>query len=95
MSKKFKMQLEKSSYGYWLQGNVIFTITLTNYLTSKNRSTEGCSKLKIPKTRQVQERLVSTLKHLQVPKWDRTRCPEEQASFVGMPYPLQMFYGNL
>ena len=44
---------------------------------SKNRSTEGCSKLKSPETRQVQEILVSTLEHLQVPKWDRTRCPEE------------------
>ena len=42
---------------------------------SKNRSTEGCSKLKSPETRQVHERLVSTLEHLQVPKWDRTRCP--------------------
>ena len=36
---------------------------------SKNRSTEGCSKLKSPETRQVQEILVSTLEHLQVPKW--------------------------
>ena len=44
---------------------------------SKNRSTEGCSKLKSPETRQVQEILVSALEHLQVPKWDRTRCPEE------------------
>ena len=42
---------------------------------AKNRSTEGCSKLKSPETRQVQER--STLEHLQVPKRDRTRCPEE------------------
>ena len=41
------------------------------------RSTEGCSKFKSPETRQVQERLVSTLEHMQVPKWDRTRCPEE------------------
>ena len=24
------------------------------------------------------ERLVSTLEHTQVPKWDRTRCPEEK-----------------
>ena len=46
-------------------------------VASKNRSTEGCSKLKSPETRQVQEILVSTLEHLQVPKWDRTRCPEE------------------
>ena len=46
-------------------------------LWAKYRSTEGCSKLKSPETRQVQEILVSTLEHLQVPKWDRTRCPEE------------------
>ena len=31
----------------------------------------------------------------EVPKWDRTRCPEELASSVGMPQLLQMFYGNL
>ena len=43
----------------------------------QKRSTEGCSKFKSPETRQVQERLVSTLEHMQVPKWDRTRCPEE------------------
>ena len=43
----------------------------------KKRSTEGCSTFKGPETRQVQERLVSTLEHTQVPKWDRTRCPEE------------------
>ena len=45
--------------------------------TKQKRSTEGCSKFKSPETRQVQERLVSTLEHMQVPKWDRTRCPEE------------------
>ena len=43
----------------------------------EKRSTEVCSKFKSPETRQVQERLVSTLEHMQVPKWDRTRCPEE------------------
>ena len=43
----------------------------------KNRSSERCSKLKSPETRQVQESLVSTLELLKVPKWDRTRCPEE------------------
>ena len=43
----------------------------------QNRSTEGCSKFKSPETRQAQERSVSTLEHMQVPKWDRTRCPEE------------------
>ena len=47
------------------------------HVASINRSTEGLSKLKSPETRQVQERLVSTLEHLQAPKWDRTRCPEE------------------
>ena len=46
-------------------------------LKKQKRSTEGCSKFKGPETRQVQERLVSTLEHMQVPKWDRTRCPEE------------------
>ena len=39
----------------------------------QKRSTEGCSKFKSPETRQVKERLVSTLEHMQVPKWDRTR----------------------
>ena len=43
----------------------------------QKRSTEGCSKFKSPEPRQVQERLVSTLEHMQVPKWDRTRCTEE------------------
>ena len=61
----------------------------------KNRSTEGCSKLKSQETRQAQEILVSTSEHLQAPKWDRTRRPEEQAPSAGMPHPLQMFYGNL
>ena len=37
--------------------------------------TDWCSKLKSPETRQVQERLVSTLEHLQVTKWTRIRCP--------------------
>ena len=45
------------------------------YDIRQKRSTEGCSKFKSPETRQVQERLVSTLEHKQVPKWDRTRCP--------------------
>ena len=37
----------------------------------------GIFKLKSPETRQVQERWVSALEHLQVPKIDRTRCPDE------------------
>ena len=32
---------------------------------------------------------------MQVPKLDRTMCPEQQASSVGMPHPLQIFYGSL
>ena len=51
--------------------------TLVTICAKQKRSTEGCSKFKSPETRQVQERLVSTLEHMQVPKWDRTRCPEE------------------
>ena len=47
------------------------------HCSKQKRSTEGCSKFKGPETRQVQKRLVSTLEHMQVPKWDRTRCPEE------------------
>ena len=39
--------------------------------------TEGCSKFKSPETRQVKESLVSTLEHMKVQKWDRTRCQEE------------------
>ena len=63
--------------------------------SKQNKGTEVSSKLKSPKTRQVQEILFSTLEHLQVLMWDRTRCPEEKASSVCMPHPLQMFYGNL
>ena len=48
----------------------------------QKRSTAGCSKFKSPETRKVQERLVSTLEHMQVPKFDRTRCPGEKASSV-------------
>ena len=44
--------------------------------SKQKRSIEGCSKFKSPETRQVQERLVSTLEHMQVPKWDRTHNPE-------------------
>ena len=47
---------------------------------SKNRSTEGCSKLKSQETRQLQETLISTLEHLQIPKWDRTMCPEDNTN---------------
>ena len=55
----------------------IISIDNPAFAEGQKRSTEGCSKFKGPETRQVQERLVSTLEHMQVPKWDRTRCPEE------------------
>ena len=45
--------------------------------SKQKRSTKGYSKLKSPETRQVQERLVSILERMQVPKWDMTRCLEE------------------
>ena len=50
----------------------------------QSRSTEASSKLKNPETRQVHERLAWNLEHLQVPKLDRTRCPEEWTSSVGI-----------
>ena len=45
--------------------------------SKQNRSTEGCSKFKSLEARQVHEKLVSTLEHLQVQKSDRTSCPAE------------------
>ena len=70
-------------------------IKIGKSVCKQNRSTEIYSKLKSPETRQVQERLVSTWEHLQVPKLDRTRRLEEKESFGGMPHLLQMFYGNI
>ena len=63
--------------------------------TKQNRGTDSCSKLKSPETRQVQERLVSTLEHLQVTKLDQIRRPEELVSSVCIPHPLQKFYGYI
>ena len=79
----------------WNHMNTFVTYKYACSLWKQKRSTEGCSKLKSPETRQAQERLASTLEYMQVPKWDRTRRPEEQTSPVGMPHPLQMPYGNL
>ena len=45
-----------------------------NRIYKQKRSTEGCSKFKSPETRQVQERLVSTLEHMQVPVTIKNRC---------------------
>ena len=75
--------------------NALWKYLATRFVCKQKRSTEGYSKFKSPETRQVQERLLSTLEHMQIPSWDRTRCPEELASSVGMPHPLHMFYGNL
>ena len=69
--------------GQWYKHFSLFhqVYIMVKYIISpwkQKRRTEGCSKFKGPETRQVQERLlVSTLEHMQVPKWDRTRCPEE------------------
>ena len=49
----------------------IHVLILYYLLIKQKRSTEGCSKFKSQETRQVQERLVSTLEHMQVPKWDQ------------------------
>ena len=46
----------------------------------QNRSIGGCSKLKSPETRQVQERFVSTLEHLLSPH-HRTLCPHVTEHF--------------
>ena len=70
----------RSIYQYMLQILPFFIFSRdTEFGASikQKRSTEGYSKFKSPETRQVQERLVSTLEHMQVPKWNRTRCPEE------------------
>ena len=61
---------------HWNNSEMVYLIGQLATMKQK-RSTEGCSKFKGPETRQCQERLVSTLEHMQVPKWDRTRCPEE------------------
>ena len=58
-----------------LRMNTMYKLNRVHW--KQKRSTEGCSKFKGPETRQVQERLVSTLEHMQVPKWNRTRSPEE------------------
>ena len=49
---------------------------IPNHAISKyNRSTEQCSRLKLPESRQVRYRLVKTSEHIQAQKWewDRTR----------------------
>ena len=45
--------------------------------TEAKEKYRGMFEIQKSETRQVQERLVSTLEHMQVPKCDRTRCPEE------------------
>ena len=50
---------------------ILYSNNTKRQSNKQKRSTEGCSKFKSPETRQVQERLVSTLEHMQVPKWDQ------------------------
>ena len=78
LSKGKVLSLVKSRYNRESK-TFLCTSDKVGFFSNKKqkRSTEGCSKFKSPETRQVQERLVSTLEHMQVPKWDRTRCPEE------------------
>ena len=57
----------------------------------QNRRIEGCSKLKSPETRQVQERLFSTLEHMQVPKWDREKEGDLTQSYDKTPYTNRKF----
>ena len=68
---------QNAHFGYWTFISDPKPNRVLSKVWKQNISTEGCSKLKCPETRQVQERLGSTLKHMQVLKWDRTRCPEE------------------
>ena len=44
----------------------IYQIEYGFMCSKQKKSTEGCSKFKSPESRQVQERLVSTLEHMQV-----------------------------
>ena len=67
LHEKYKYLMNVDPYRRW-------KINLSFHCCKQKRSTEGCSKFTSPETRQVQERLVSTLEHMQVPKWDRTRC---------------------
>ena len=66
----------------------------------KNISTEGCSKLKSQekssqeKQDKFRMRLVSSLEHLQVLKWDRTRGVSVLCWHTS-PVAKLMFYGNL
>ena len=65
-----------------------FATTISHYVDpvsyEQKRSTEGCSKFKSTETRQVQEILVSTLEHVQVPKYDCTNDFGKMPSFVAL-----------
>ena len=58
----------------------------------QKRSTEGCSKFKSPETRQVQERLVSTLEHMQVPNFKIDAVQIMSTVEVGDCFNLVMTY---
>ena len=61
----------------------------------QNKSTEGCSKLKRSADITSSGMNCLNIRTNASLTWDRTRCPEEWASSVGKPHPLQMSYGNL
>ena len=50
----------------------------------QKRSIEGCSKFKSPETRQVQERLVSTLEHMQRQKGGDLTCKSQSGTGPGV-----------
>ena len=65
--KGFRLKSETLKTLQKQKGLPTLSVDLNNNKKQK-RSTEGCSKFKSPKTRQVQEKLVSTLEHMQFPK---------------------------
>ena len=92
-----------SSNGVWIHMYmyIVYSIYFWNaiYMLYYKYLNVTLSKTEVPShvqnSKQAQERLVSTLEHMQVPILDTTRCPEEWESSVCMPHPLHMFHGNL
>ena len=62
---------------------------------SKTEEPRDFRNSKVRKQDKFRRDLFSTLEHMQVQKWNRTRCQEELTSSFGMRHPLQMFYRNL
>ena len=57
-----------------------FKLASKEKFARQTRCNKGCLKFKI--RRRVQKRLVSTWEHMQVPRWNRTRCMEKSVSPV-------------